>query len=360
MTRCWRPLALTAALHVTAGLGAAAAAQTLFVRNAGPGTPVEVVVNGTKAGAGTADAGGDATVAFSLQAQTGKDEMDANVYVETCDKTRRVLIVDAGRAPGPAGSGCERAQISGLYWVRPVNTLVVDVGGVTPKLLLIKGHYTPPRPTPEGGEAHTWRLAPTGMVVYGAPGMASLRDAVTVSCGTVTSCSGKGTRISAAAGATYWITRYLGADVSYIKPAKVTASGSGTGYRFNSALDAELVTVAATVGVPAGPVRIYGKVGWSHHHATSATTETIDDVTVTVNDVPQTFKGGNQTFETETRGWGWLFGGGLEAWIKPSFAIYGEAGSAALKGSAVGAGEGQLNDRATLVLAGVRFRIGPK
>ena len=78
MTRCWRPLALTAALHVTAGLGTAAA-QTLFVRNAGPGTPVEVVVNGTKAGAGTADAGGDATVAFSLQAQTGKDEMDANV-----------------------------------------------------------------------------------------------------------------------------------------------------------------------------------------------------------------------------------------------------------------------------------------
>ena len=151
-----------------------------------------------------------------------------------------MLIVDAGRAPGPAGSGCERAQISGLYWVRPVNTLVVDVGGVTPKLLLIKGHYTPPRPTPEGGEAHTWRLAPTGMVVYGAPGMASLRDAVTVSCGTVTSCSGKGTRISAAAGATYWITRYLGADVSYIKPAKVTASGSGTGYRFNSALEVTL------------------------------------------------------------------------------------------------------------------------
>ena len=54
-----------------------------------------------------------------------------------------------------------------------------------------------------------------------------------------------------------------------------------------------------------------------------------------MNDVPQTFKGGTQTFETETRGWGWLFGGGLEAWIKPSFAIYGEAGSAALKGSAI-------------------------
>src|SRR2546430_4962910 len=152
MTRCWRPLALTAALHVTAGLGAAAAAQTLFVRNAGPGTPVEVVVNGTKAGAGTADAGGDATVAFSLQAQTGKDEMDANVYVETCDKTRRVLIVDAGRAPGPAGSGCERAQISGLYWVRAGKTPVVGGGGVAPHLPLIQGPHHPPPPAPPGGQ----------------------------------------------------------------------------------------------------------------------------------------------------------------------------------------------------------------
>lgn len=359
MTRRWRPLALAAALNVIAGAGAAAA-QTVFVRNAGAGAPVEVAVNGTKAGSGTADAGGDATVPFDLHAQTGKDEMDANVYVDTCDKTRRVLIVDAGRAPAPAESGCERAQISGLYWVRQVNTLVVDVGGSTPKLLLIKGHYTPPKPTAEGEEGHTWRPSPTGMVIYGAPGMTSFRDVVTISCGTVTDCSGKGTRVSAAAGATYWVTRYLGADFSYIKPAKVTASGSGTGYRFNSKLDAEIVTVAGAIAIPAGPVRIYGKVGWDRHHATSETVETIDDVTVTVDNVPQTFKGGSQAFVTETKGWGMLFSGGLEAWIKPSFAIYGEAESAALKGTAVGGGEGQLNDRATLVLAGVRFRIGPK
>src|SRR5437588_233259 len=137
MTRSWRPLALAAVLNVTAGVGTAAA-QTVFVRNAAPGAPIEVVVNGTKAGSGAA-----------------------------------------------------------------------DVGGSTPKLLLIKGRYTPPKPAAEGEETHTWRPSPTGMVVYGAAGLASVRDAVAIACGNVTNCSGKSTRPSYAAGATYWITRYL-------------------------------------------------------------------------------------------------------------------------------------------------------
>jgi hypothetical protein len=198
------------------------------------------------------------------------------------------------------------------------------------------------------------------MVIYGAGGFASFRDQVLIFCGTVADCKGKGMRPAYAAGATFWVTRVIGADVSFIKPAKITASGSGTGYRFASELNAELVTVAGKIGIPIGPVRLYGKAGGNHHRATSTTNETIDPVTVTVNDVPQTFPGGTQSFATETKGWGWLFGGGMEGWVKPSFAIYGEFDMAKARGDVTGGGAGRLDDRVTLVLAGVRFRIGPK
>jgi hypothetical protein len=360
MTRSWRPLVCAAAFNITIGVGAAAA-QTVFVRNAPPGGQVEVVVDSAKAGSGTADAGGEAQVPFNLREHIGKDEMDANVYVDVCGTLRRVLVVDSARTPPPPESGCDRSQIPGLYWVRQVNTIVVDAGGTTPKLLLIKGHYTPPKPSDSGEEGgHVWRPSPTGMVVYGAGSLASFRDAVLIACGTVQDCSGKGMRPAFAAGATFWITRVIGADVSYVRPAKLTASGSGTGYRFNNTLDAELVTVEGKVGIPVGPVRIYGQAGMNHHQATSSTSETIDDVTVTVGDTTQTFKGGTQTFATETKGWSWVFGGGLEAWVKPSIAIYGEFGLAKAKGDAVGGGAGQLDDRVTLVFAGMKFRIGPK
>ncbi len=358
MTRGWRLLVWAAAFEI-AGVGAASA-QTVYVRNAPPNAAVEVFVKAAKAGAGTVDAGGEAQVPFNLHELTGKDEMDANVYVDTCATTRRVFVVDAGRQPPPAESGCDRRQVSGLFLVRPVNTLVVDIGGSTPKMLLVKGKYTPPRVTAEGEETHQWRPSPTGMVVYGAGGLASFRDAVLIFCGTVQDCKGKNMRPAYALGATFWLTRVIGVDASFIKPTKVTASGSGTGYRFNSELNAQFVTIAGKVGAPIGPVRIYGKAGWNYHRATSQTIETIDPVTVTVDGSPQTFAGGTQAFTAETSGWGWLFAGGMEGWIKPSIAIYGEFGMLKAKGDQVGGGEVRMDDRVTLVLAGVRFRIGPK
>jgi hypothetical protein len=66
-----------------------------------------------------------------------------------------------------------------------------------------------------------------------------------------------------------------------------------------------------------------------------------------------------QTYSVETGGWGWVFGGGLEAWFSSSFGIYGEVGRAAIKGPAIDEDvEGLIDDRMTTILFGARIRIG--
>ena len=62
-----------------------------------------MVVNAATVGNGTVDDTGEATVAFTLPEKDGKAEMDANVFVDVCDKIRRVVIVEAS-APGAAGA----------------------------------------------------------------------------------------------------------------------------------------------------------------------------------------------------------------------------------------------------------------
>jgi hypothetical protein len=110
--------------------------------------------------------------------------------------------------------------------------------------------------------------------------------------------------------------------------------------------------------VPAGPVRFYGRGGANYHKAVTTMTQTIDDRTVTVDDAPQTIAGGTQVNAFETNGWGWTFGGGLEAWITSHVGMYAEFGRSSLKGSATGGGEGRMDDRLTSYTIGARIRIG--
>src|SRR6478752_5667375 len=97
MTRLWRLLAVAAALNLTAG-AALAAAQTVMVRHTPPGTSVEVVLDDAVVGTGTSDASGDVSIDFKLP---DPGELDANISVDVCDKSRRVLIVDRNKR-GPA------------------------------------------------------------------------------------------------------------------------------------------------------------------------------------------------------------------------------------------------------------------
>ena len=345
-----RALALAPAFVMICGADAAMA-QTVIVRSAPPGSTVEVVLNAAPLTSATVDAAGDARLAFNLTTAAGKTETDVSIYVDVCDKVRRVVFVERGMQPPPQGADCERRQIVGLFIVRRVSTLVVNVGGPNPTVLLRQGSVdlSPPR---------AWSSAPTGLIVFGGAGLATFRDAVAIACGNVTPCDGDETRFTYTGGAAYWITRFLAVEGSYVKAANVTVTGSGNTFRFDSFLEPHLATVSGKVGLPLGPVRLYGQVGANYHRATFGTTQTVDDVTVTIDGVEQTIEGATQTFEQKTAGWGWQLGGGAEAWVAARLAIYAEAARFVIKGSARDDSEGSIDERVTAYLFGARIRIG--
>lgn len=340
MTRLWRLLAVAAALNVTAAL---ASAQTVMVRNAPPGAGVEVLLNDAVVGTGTTSPAGEVSLDLKMP-EPG--EMDANVFVDACDKMRRVLVVDHNKRPAPPAAGCERKEVSGLFLVRRINTLVVDVGALQPSLLLIKGAYTPPAPAApegEGGDAVTPRRpSPTGLTLFGGGGLSKFREQYLIACGNARGCTGHEGGLGYSFGATYWITRWLGAEGGYVKPRKVTAKGGDT-FAFNSAFDVDVFTVAGKLAIPAGPVRVYGLAGANFHQATLNSTETIETAT--------------QAFIQKTHGWGWLLGGGSEVWVTPKVALYGELSLAHITGKAEDKGEGTVDDRLRFIAAGLRIRL---
>ena len=285
------------------------------------------------------DPAGDAKVAIDLAAAAGKPEIDANVFLDTCDTTRRVVIVERDRLPPAAEADCIRRQISGVFWVRKVNTLVIDAGGVNPTLLLINGSYSLDPDAP----ARSWSPSLSGLVVFGGGGFGSFSDARALACGNVTPCGGHDSGLGYTAGAAYWFSRFVGAEASYLKPGKVTANGSGGKYNFDSSLDAKMLMIVGKGGVPIGPVKLYGLGGLNYHEALSRTTQTID--------------GASQTLEYQTQGWGLMFGGGLDAWIASRVALYVEGGFADVKGKPLAGGELEIDDTLKFILVGVRLRL---
>jgi Outer membrane protein beta-barrel domain len=346
MLKSWRPLVIAAALNL-AGVGVAAA-QTVIVRNAPPGAPVELAFDAATVATGTADAAGQATLPLNLSSLS-KTEIDANIFVDVCDQTRRVVIAERLRTAQPPQPGCERRDIPGVYWVRPINTIVVDVGGFIPKVLLIKGSYTPPKPgateAEEGGETKTpKRPSPTGLVLSGGLGLARFRDARTLACGNVTPCGGHDSKFGYTWGVTYWFTRWLAAEGTYLKPMETTATGASGTFTFDSSLTADIFTVVGKLAAPIGPVRLYGQAGMNYHQAISRTTDTV--------------AGASQTFELRTHGWQLVFGGGGEGWITHRVALFGEVNVARIKGVDERGGEGHIDDRMRSLMGGMRVRLG--
>lgn len=344
MTSAWRLLGLAAAVNMTLGVGTAAA-QRVMVRHAPAGTPIEIVLNGDVVGTGTVAEDGDITIPFTLPEKDGKAELDAYIFVDTCAKSRRVIIADQARAPAAVPEGCDRREISGLYWVRRVNTIVIDLAPANPTLLLVTGNYTPPRPlTPEeeAGEERPHAPLPKGLVVFAGGGQFSLRDFVPFQCGNAPACSGDGNVFAYGFGATYWITRNFGVEGSYMNPSTIKVSGGDT-FFFNTGLSADVWSVLGKAGVQAGAVRIYGQGGMNYHQATVTTEQSIDLAT--------------QKIEFKTKGWNWIYGGGAEVWIK-KVAIYGEFDVAWIKGDDRAGGEAKIDDRARAFMAGIRVHLG--
>ena len=329
---------MAAALNTTAG-AALAAAQTVLVRNAPPGTNVELLLNDDVSAKGTTSPSGEISLAFKLPGS----ELDANVYVDVCDKLRRVLVVDHNKRPPPPPAGCDRREISGRFWVRPVNTLVVDAGAVQPTMLLIKGSYTPPKPPPAEGEetAHALFPTPTGLTLFGSGGLGKFRDAVVVACGNVV-CTGHDGGLGYAFGGGYWITRWAGVEGGYLKPRQVTSKG-GDSFTFDSKFDVDVFTVTGMLGIPLGRVRAYGLAGGDFHQSTSSLTETIDTKT--------------QLFAQRTHGWALVYGGGMEVWATKKVAVFSELSFSGIKGKAEDKGEAQVDDRLRYFGIGVKIRL---
>lgn len=353
MMRPWRPLALAAAFTVIVGVGAASA-QTVIVRQAPPGAKIELVLNTTPAGSAAASAAGDATIPFNVGAAATKPEMDAFIFVELCGERRRVLLIERASQGPPEDADCERRDIPGLFLVRRNSTIVVNIGATPPTVLLVQGNYD----LNPSGPGRFWGGTPTGLVLFGGGGLTKFRDVGLVFCGEVSPCNTSDNGLGYGGGIAYWFSPYVAAEGSYMKLGKAKADGSGTNFRFDSFLDAVAVTAVGKIGVPAGAVRIYGLVGTIYTNATFGTSQTQDDRTVTIGGVEQTIEGGTQNLELKTAGWGWTFGGGLEAWFTRSFGMYAEVTRSGLKGSASDDQEGTMDDGLTAVMVGARIHLG--
>jgi hypothetical protein len=357
MTNSWRAPALGVAITLMLGVGGASA-QTVFVRHAPAGAAVELFMNLTAAGSATADAAGDATIKADLQARLGKEETDAYMHVDVCKGRVLVHLVERGVQPPAQEEGCTREQVGGLFWLRRVTTMVVNLTAPVPTMRLRQG--SAPREwlsdQPEGAAAAR-TPTPAGLVLFGGGGFTTFSNVEVSACGDVV-CESDDTGLGFTAGVAFWFTPFLAAEASYLKPATATAESIQSSYRFTSELKADVLTVAGVLGAPLGAVRIYGKGGPTYHRASALTMQTIEDRTVTIDGVEQTIPGGTQSYGLRTGGWGWMVGGGLEGWLNRNVAIYTEVGRAVIKGETLDAGEGALDDAVIYLVGGVRARLG--
>ena len=106
-------------------------------------------------------------------------------------------------------------------------------------------------------------------------------------------------------------------------------------------------------------MRFYGRTGFNYHRGESGSTQVTEERTVTNEDgTTTTIPGSTDTVTSKTDGWGYLIAGGIEAWVTPSFAFYGEAGAAGIKGAAEVAEQGLIDNRIWLITAGIKVKIG--
>jgi hypothetical protein len=358
-----RLLLLAAALTVTAAAGPATA-QTIVVTKAPPGAAVELGLNAATIGTATADAAGIATLTVDLESRGRKPIADVRIFVDVCEKARRVTLIETGwEAPTPA-AGCTRHEIFGVYFLQKITTLVVSAAEEAQAVWLKQGPAPDAwlRDLPAETEKKTGSdtMIPKGLLLYVGAGLSKYAHASTVSCGMQTSCASDDTQISVRVGGDYWIRPYLAVSGGFLKPWGATADGSGNGYRFETSLKPNVVTITGKVGAPFGRFRVYGESGAAYNWTTRTTTQTMYETTITVDGLPIVVPGGTQVFELKTDGWSWMWSGGGEFWLTPIVAAWGEFSWVKLVGKASGGGEGNLNDTVTSVVGGIRLSLGNK
>jgi hypothetical protein len=376
MIRSWLPL--LAAVCVLASRGTAAA-QTVVVRHVPAKAAVQIIVGDAAPVAAVQDADGNFRATINA-IPAGSTEISAQVFVDTCEASVRIVLTNVGaEASQPtAGVNCLRRQpISGTYVVRSRTSLVVDLSGETPKLLTSQGpapnlwlhdaavESRPAGATPATGEpaapaAPATNYAPTGLIVFGTGNISNYRTYGQSDCTSTAaaSCTIKNTVWAGSVGLEYWVSPYIGAFGSLSKERPATTSGDGGTYRFSSELDTDFATAGLEGRLPAGRVTIFGTVGATHHRATWTTVNTVDDSTVTVNGVAQTLSGGTETWIVKTQGWHLAFGGGADIWVTKRLGIRGGIDYAIFQGNDLGGSQAKIDDSMLSAKFGVVFKIG--
>jgi hypothetical protein len=355
----WRLLTLAATLNLTVA-ATGVLAQTVTVTKAPPGATIDVVLNATSVGTAVADKSGVATIPVKLLAKGAKAQTDVHIYVDVCEAVRRVTLTEPGWTPQPSRPGCARQEIFGIYVVRDVTSLVVEVGEKNQAVWIRQGSAPGDWLTEDVAASQSRGadiVVPKGFVPFGGFGGGKVGNFLAVNCNQMPGCGGSEMRPALVAGADYWINPYVAAEGRFIGPMDATAKGLGSSFRFDSKLAVNVMMIGGKVGVPVGRLRIYGEGGANYQWAMSTTTQSIDAREVTVDGVTTVIPGGTQTFTLKTGGWGWHVSGGFEIWAGSRIGVFAEAGHATLKGKASDGGEGTLDDAYNFLLAGVRVAL---
>ena len=353
----WRLLVGAVALNLF--VAAAAAAQTVIVTKAPPGSTIELVLNSTVAATVTADATGTATIPVTPQARGGRTESDAYVFVEYCESNlRRVILIEPGMEGFPAGQ-CPRKEVPGGYVVRQQTTLVVNVSDAAPSVLVRQGKAPvswltdevdkPPAPRRDFANSR-------GLYGFGSGGIGSISDVALVACGSQ-ECSGGTKPWVFSAGATFWWKPWLGFEGAWLKPGDIRLTGGTTAYDYETTLRTDMITMVGKVGVPLSVVRPYGFGGLTFTRSHWKTTQTIKNQSVIIDGVEVIYPGGTQTFNLFTQGWSWTAGGGMEFAVGKRGLVFAEGGFANVRGTDRQGGEGKTEQRVLYILGGIRIRI---
>jgi len=335
-----------------------ASAQTVVLRHIPPGSTLELVIDAKEAGTAKADAGGNATV--ETKSVDSRGQIDANIWLETCDDVYRVILVPA-RAAIPT-SGCRRTQIGGVYVLQRITSIVID--STSPSSVMIRqgrpydSWLTDPRPeaakpvkeddtlagASPAASASTASKPQTpliGPIAFGGVGLGTSLDFEDQVCGTVTCTYNVPIQFSGGAG--WWFNDFFGAEGRYGYLGKITARAQETDYQFSTTRESSYLAASGRAGLHKGRFRPFGRAGMSFGRTTETTTQTMGE--------------SKETLAVRARGWAPVFGGGLEVWLSPRLGLFADAQRLGFKSKDERDSPIEINDTLFTAQAGVTVRL---
>lgn len=354
MTRAWWPLGSAAAFLLFASVGIADA-QTFFVRGATAGSAVEVAF-GTMVGKGTVDQNGDATVVLT-GSPAATEEVAAAIYTDNCGTTIRLVLAGRTAEPPAAGAGCQRRSVPGYFVMRRETSVVVDLTPSIPIVRIRQGRV--PGAWLEDGPISTGTTAPRGLIVFGGGGLGTMAETLELLCGNTSPCARENTKLNIVAGASYWLTPWLGAEGSFVRASGFSVSGEGDNYEMVASAKPRVLTVAAVGAFPLKAARFYARAGGAYHHAQVKTSQATFARVIPTEGGAVTYPASTQDFVYETVGWGRLFGIGAEAWVSDMAGLFVDVNWMRIEGeNGSTGGERIMKDNLRTLLVGVRIHIG--